>query len=162
MADYGVPEDLAGVLPWAWAEERLVANRNYWLVTAGASGRPASMPLWGVWLTDEERFWCGCSPNSRKVRNLRANPRCVVTVEDTVECVSVEGTGRVLDPGSREPGAEAAIAAWVTKYFPDPAGHDEATEFMRSHTLVEVTPEVAFGIIERVDEFSRRATRWRW
>ena len=33
---------------------------------------------------------------------------------------------------------------------------------MQAHALVEVTPDRAFGIIERADEFAQRATRWRW
>lgn len=34
--------------------------------------------------------------------------------------------------------------------------------FVRSHAIIEVTPDRAFGIIEREDEFAQRATRWRW
>jgi hypothetical protein len=33
---------------------------------------------------------------------------------------------------------------------------------MRENTIFEVTPERAFGIIEREDEFAQRATRWVW
>ena len=40
--------------------------------------------------------------------------------------------------------------------------HEEMAAFLRSNAIVEVTPERAFGIIEREDEFSRCATRWRW
>jgi hypothetical protein len=35
-------------------------------------------------------------------------------------------------------------------------------QFLRSNAIVAVTPERAFGIIEREDEFSQRATRWTW
>lgn len=34
--------------------------------------------------------------------------------------------------------------------------------FVRSHAIIEVTPNRAFGIIEREDEFAHRATRWTW
>ena len=60
MQDYGVPRDLADVLPWSWAEERLLANRNYWVITASAAGRPAAMPVWGVWLPDSSTFAFSC------------------------------------------------------------------------------------------------------
>jgi hypothetical protein len=33
---------------------------------------------------------------------------------------------------------------------------------MRENTIFEVSPERAFGIIEREEEFSQRATRWVW
>jgi general stress protein 26 len=161
MSYYGVPADLAGTLPWAWAQQRLVDNRNYWVVTSSAAARPHSLPVWGVWMAETERFWFSCSPNSRKARNISENPQCVVTVDDTVECVSVEGRARVVDPaGDAE--ADRAITTYVTKYWDDPALHAEMEAFVRGHQLVEVAPDRSFGIIEREDEFSQRATRWRW
>ncbi len=160
MTDYGVPSDPEGALPWSWAEERLVTNKNYWVVTASAVGRPHSMPVWGVWLPEPERFWFSCSPNSRKARNLAENPQCAVTVDDTVECVSVEGRARAAEPD--EPEVDAMVAAYLAKYWDDPAVHPEMEAFLRGHAMYEVTPERAFGIIEREDEFSQRATRWRW
>ena len=161
MSEYGVPEDLDGALAWSWAEERLLRNRNYWLVTASVAGRPHSLPVWGVWLGDSERFWCSCSPNSRKARNIAENPWCVVTVDDTVECVSLEGRARIVEAGA-DAAVDDAVTAYVAKYWDDPTVHREMEAFVRSHAIVEVTPDRAFGIIERDDEFSRRATRWSW
>lgn len=160
MSDYGVPTDAADALPWSWAEQRLVANRNYWVVTATASGRPHSMPVWGVWMTDTDRFWFSCSPNARKARNIAENPQCVVTVDDTVECISVEGRGRIVDADADA--VDAAVRSYIEKYWDDPAVHADMEAFLRSHAILEVTPDRAFGIIERDDEFARRATRWRW
>ena len=162
MADYGVPADPAGTLPWTWAQQRLVDNKNYWVVTASAQARPHAMPVWGVWLPETERFWFSCSPNARKARNIVENPQCVVTVADTVECVSVEGRARIVDPTRDADAIDRAIAAYVTKYWDDPTVHTEMEAFVRSHAIIEVTPDRAFGIIEREDEFARRATRWRW
>jgi nitroimidazol reductase NimA-like FMN-containing flavoprotein (pyridoxamine 5'-phosphate oxidase superfamily) len=162
MTDYGVPADPAGVLPWTWAQERLVANKNFWVVTVSASARPHSLPVWGVWLSDPDRFWFSCSPNSRKARNIAENPHCVVTVDHTVECVSVQGRARPADRVRDADAIDAAVAAYVTKYWDDASVHAEMAAFVRSHAIYEVTPEVAFGIIERDDEFAQRATRWRW
>lgn len=160
MADYGVPADPEGLLPWSWAEERLVANRNYWVVTASAAGRPHAMPVWGVWMVDTERFWFSCGPRSRKARNVAENPQCVVTVDDTVECVSVEGVARVVDQTT--PGVDEMVAAYLAKYWADESLHAEMEAFIRRHLIVELTPDRAFGIIERDEEFSQRATRWVW
>ncbi len=162
MAGYGVPADPAGTLPWTWAQQRLVDNKNYWVVTASAQARPHAMPVWGVWLPETERFWFSCSPNARKARNIAENPQCVVTVADTVECVSVEGRARIVDPARDADAIDRAIAAYVTKYWDDPTVHTQMEAFVRSHAIIEVTPDRAFGIIEREDEFARRATRWRW
>ena len=159
MAAYGVPDSEDGLLPWTWAEERLLASRNYWVTTVSAAGRPHSLPVWGVWLTARERFWFGCAPTARKARNLRAVPGIVVAPTDTVEVVSVEGrarevTGQDLD----EP-----ISAYWEKYGEE-MGMERAAvaEFLTAGASFEVAPERAFGIIERADDFTRRATRWRW
>jgi PPOX class probable F420-dependent enzyme len=162
MSDYGVPDDVSDALPWEWAEERLLANKNFWVVTVSASGRPHSLPVWGAWLPEVERFWFSCSPRARKARNIRENPQCVVTVDDTVECVSVEGLARIVDPRLEVDAVDRAVAAYAAKYADGPESHDEMAEFLLAHTLVEVTPDRAFGIIERADEFATRATRWRW
>lgn len=162
MAAYGVPDDLDGALPWSWAEERLTGNRNYWVVTVSGAGRPHAMPVWGVWLANPDRFWFSCAPSSRKLRNVRENPACVVTVDDTVECISVEGTARVVDPESEPDAVRRVVDPYLAKYWEDPAVHAEMEAFLRSNAIVEVSPLVAFGIIEREEEFGPRATRWRW
>jgi PPOX class probable F420-dependent enzyme len=156
MQEYGVGGDDWTPLPWSWAAERLAPNRNYWVVTVSGSGRPHALPVWGVWDEAVNRFMFSGSPNSRKARNIAANPRVVVTVDDTVECVSVEGVARVIEPG--EQGREEWIDRYMAKYGP----LEEALtpEFVRDHLMVEVVPDRAFGVIERADEFSTRATRW--
>lgn len=159
MADYGVPADPHGALPWDWAFQRLVANRNYWVVTASAAGRPHALPVWGVWMPND-RFWFSCSPNARKLRNIAGNAQVTITVADTVECISVEGRARRADPD--DAGVDPMVTAYVHKYWPDPAVHEQMGAFVRGHAIVEVTPERAFGIIEREDEFAQRATRWVW
>jgi hypothetical protein len=162
MTDYGVPVDPEGALARQWAEERLLANRNYWVVTASPVGRPSAMPVWGVWLVDEQQFWFSTSANSRKARNLAVNERCAVTIDDTVECVSLEGRARRVEPDAGAEGFDAMLASYLAKYWPDPAVHAEMEQFLRSHAVFVVVPERAFGIIERDDEFASRATRWRW
>ncbi len=162
MADYGVPVDPEGTLPWSWAEERLVANRNYWVVTASASARPHALPVWGVWLAEPDRFWFSCSPKARKLRNITENPQCAVTVDDTVECVSVEGRATIADAHQDAASIDRVIAAYLAKYWEDPAVHSEMEAFLRRNAIVEVIPDRAFGVIEREDEFAERATRWRW
>jgi nitroimidazol reductase NimA-like FMN-containing flavoprotein (pyridoxamine 5'-phosphate oxidase superfamily) len=158
MADYGVPDDLDGVLPWSWADERLTACRNFWIVTASTSARPHALPTWGIWMSEIERFAFSCSTHSRKARNLRTNPQIVVTVDDTVECVSVEGRAREVAGADTEP----YVDAFARKYESDPVKQRELAEFIHSNAIFQVVPERAFGIIEREDEFSQRATRWVW
>ena len=158
MPGYGVPDDLAGALPWSWAQERLVGCRNYWVVTASARARPHAMPVWGVWLADRERFVFSSSPGARKARNLAENPQASVAVDDTVECVVVEGT--VAAAAGTDAGA-AAIEAYVTKYA-EPDGRATLAEFIGINALWMLVPERAFAVIEREEEFGPKATKWTW
>lgn len=160
MPDYGVVAATWEPLPWSWALERLVPNRNYWIVTVSAAGSPAASPVWGVWDPDSQRFAFAIAPTSRKARNIARNPRVAVLVDDTVESVSVEGAAMVIpadDPTHHER-REAWIARYVEKYGPiEPS---LTAEFVRENTIVEVTPTRAYAVIERPEEFSTRATRW--
>lgn len=155
MPDYGVNGESWEPLPWSWAAERLAANRNFWVVTASPDGRPHAMPVWGVWDEADGRFAFSCSPRARKARNLAANPQAVITTDDTVECLSVEGrAGAVADERRHE--------QWIERYLAkyQAAAPDLSADFLRQHMMLEFAPERAFAIIEREDEFSTRATRW--
>ena len=156
MADYGVNVPEWQALPWSWAAERLIATRNYWVTTASAAGQPHSLPVWGVWDDDDRQFMFSCSPNAKKVHNLAANPSIAITNSDSVECVSVQGSAKLLTDMAR-------IDGWVERYvrrYGDEMG-PEAGNFIRSHACFEVTPTLAVSVIERADEFAKRATRWR-
>lgn len=155
MPDYGVDTPAWEPLPWSWAAERLAANRNFWVVTASADGRPHALPVWGVWADDEGRFAFSCSPRARKARNLAANPHAVVMTDDTVECLSIEGQVGAVSDDQRQ-------TQWIDRYLAkyQPMAPDLSADFIRQHLLLEFVPERAFAIIEREDEFSTRATRW--
>ena len=133
MPDYGVDTDKWVALPWSWAVERLEQSRNLWVVTASATGRPHALPVWGVWDDDVPGFGWSCAPGSRKAANLAANPQVCVMVD-----------------------------AWIDRYLGKYGGEGVTAEFLRENALFEMLPERAFGIIEREDDFSNRATRWRF
>ena len=158
MPGYGVPDDPDGLLPWSWAEERLIVCRNYFVVTADGSGRPHVMPTWGVWSPERSVFWFSGSARSRKVRNLSRNPQMAVAVDDSVEVVSVEGIGGPIPHGDRDRMAEAFAA----KYEEDPAAREAMAEFVKANSIYEMVPDRAFGIIETPEDFSRSATKWAW
>lgn len=157
MRDYGVRAETWRPLPWSWAAAKLVGGRNYWLVTASAAARPHALPVWGVWDEDEHRFAFSCAPGSRKARNIAENPQVTVAVDDTVECLSVQGLADVVrDEGRRDVWARR----YVDKYRPHAAGLD--TRFVLAHLVVEVRPDVALAVIERDEDFATRPTRWRF
>lgn len=157
MPGYGVETPEWRGLPWEWAAERLMGTRNYWVVTASATGQPHSLPVWGVWHDAEQRFMFSCAHGSKKARNLASNPQMAFTNDDTVECVSVQGTAALV----AEP---ARLSEWVDRYVAKYGAEvgPELGDFVRQNAVYEVTPSLAFSVIERADEFATRATRWRF
>jgi PPOX class probable F420-dependent enzyme len=150
MPGYGLPDrgDSAGLLPWSWARERLESSRRYWVATVRPDGAPHLMAVWGVWLDGALYFSTG--PATRKARNLRADPRCTISIEDAGEAVVVEG---VAEPADTPEVIAMVRPAYLRKYG---SGWPEDG----SGPLLAVRPRVAFGFIEREADFSRTATRW--
>ena len=148
MPGYGISPSEEGLLPWAWAVERLERAHNYWVATTGPDGAPHLAAVWGLWRDDTFAFSTGGA--SRKARNLAADPRCVVAPEQAGESVVVQGTaGRVTDPTT----LAALLAAYRDKYgagFPDPL----------EHPVLAVRPRVVVAVVEREPLFSSSATRW--
>ena len=155
MPDYGVDGPSWAPLPWSWAAERLTANQNFWVVTVSADGRPHALPVWGVWDDPEARFAFSCGPRARKLRNLAFNPLAVIMVDDTVECISVEGRAAPVRDDRRR---DHWIERYLGKY--QPIAPDLSADFLRRNVMVVFGAERAFGVIEREQEFSTRPTRW--
>ena len=157
MSDYGVDTPDWTPLPWSWAAARLGQGRNYWVVTASASGRPARPAGVGRLGRRRAPLRLLVRAASRKAANVAANPQVTVAVDDTVECVSVEGRADVVEDERRGP--RGSSATWrSTRRSRRPSTAD----FIRENLVVELVPERAFGIIEREEEFAARATRWRF
>src|SRR5512146_1291179 len=106
---YGVPENNEGVLPWSYFDERMAAARNYWISTASKDARPAATPVWGVWM-DGILYFDG-SPDTRRGRNIRQNPRAVVHLESGDQVVIMEGAVQYLDRAPERALAERLSAA---------------------------------------------------
>ena len=152
MPGYGIlpADDGTGLLPWSWAEERLIASRNYWVATVWPDGRPHMMPVWGMWHEDE--FWFSSSKPSRKARNLSANPRCVVTTEDANNPVVGEGTSRLItSPHELALMLELENAKYSTSYGIDMLDPTLNASF-------RVRPLWAFGL--QAGDFTGSPTRW--
>ena len=105
------------------------------------------MPVWGAW--DGEALWFSSGRRSRKVRNLAADPRCVVTTDDPKDPVVVEGSAELVS--DRET-IERVAGVMSAKY-----GNISA-DFLAEHALIRVRPTWAFGITH--DDFSGSPTRW--
>lgn len=140
MPGYGtLPADQgSGLLPWSWAEERLVRSRNFWLATISAAAVPHLMPVWAVW--EDGGLWFSSSCGSRKARDLAAEPRCSVATEDAAEPVVVHGRARLVTD-------RAALLAMLTaenaKYG---TSYGEEMVDPAANSVFVLQPEWAFAL----------------
>lgn len=152
MPGYGIAgaSEGSGLLPWSWATERLTSSRNYWLATVWPDGRPHVMPVWGHW--DGSAFWCSSGGHSRKVRNLRADHRCVVTTDNAVQPVVLQGIADIITDRNEIRGFLAAVntkySEAIDEEFLDPA----------VNATIRVRPEVVIALDD--DDFIGSPTRW--
>jgi PPOX class probable F420-dependent enzyme len=92
----------------ARADERLRREIVVWLTSVAEDGRPQATPVWFLW--DGESFLIYSQPGTRKVANIRGNPKVSLHLNsDAVgdDAVIVEATARLADdesPADRVPG----------------------------------------------------------
>lgn len=149
---------------WAEARRQLEDAPVYWLSTVRPDGRPHVTPLIALWL-DRALYFC-TGPSERKARNLRRNPRCVLTtgtsaLDEGLDLV-VEGEAvnvtdetrlrRVADAYESKYGPDWRFEVRDGAFFHGDAGTSKALVF-------EVKPVKALGF-GKGKVFSQ--TRWRF
>jgi hypothetical protein len=106
------------------------------------------MPLWGVWVDGSLAFSTG--RQSVKASNLRHSPWCVVSTDNAAEPVVVEGLATWVKDGRI---LTRLCEAYAAKYGAPPPDLAEGPMFV-------LAPTMAFGFIERAEDFAASATRW--
>jgi hypothetical protein len=156
---YGLPTDDTGLLPWAWAEENLTRAMNFWFATTRPDGRPHATPVWGVW--HEGSLYFDGSPETRRMKNIAANPNVSVHLESGDEVVILEGTAAPV-PAPPDPKLAAELASiYSTKY----AAHEykPTPDQWDNGGLYEMRPRIGLGWTLRPgEEFGASYTRWRF
>jgi hypothetical protein len=137
---YGIPESEEGMLPWSHVTGRMGKPRNYWIASVSLSGRPHTVPSWGVWV--DNVFYFGGGPKTRHLRNIMANPAIVVHLESGDEVVIIEGDAEeITDPDLQKRIDEA----YVQKY-----------KMPHGTPVFALRPRKAFGWTE----YPTTVTRW--
>jgi hypothetical protein len=145
----------AELLPWEHARQRLEEAIVYWVGTTRPNGRPHVTPIWGVWV-DETLYFDG-SPETRRGRNLAANPAVAIHVsrgDDGKDIVILEGEAHQIFGPGREL-AEKLVAAYSAKYASE--SYAPALDTWDQGGLYRVTPRLVLAWTT----FHRNATRWR-
>ncbi|MEU4369225.1 pyridoxamine 5'-phosphate oxidase family protein [Micromonospora chersina] len=91
-------------------ETRLADERNVWLCTVRRDGSPHVTPVWFVYA--DGTWWIGCDARSVKARNLEADPRVSLALEDGTVPVVAEGVARL----HRGDFPTTVVEAFASKY----------------------------------------------
>ena len=110
--DYGISKAKEFV-DWGRIEERLSADRVYWIATVGPTGRPRVRPVDGLYL--DRTIWVGGSPATRWVQEAESHPAVSVHLDGSDEVIIVEGDAEVIEPMDRA-FADRLAAASNAKY----------------------------------------------
>ena len=159
MPGYGVPTEPEGMLPWSFAADRLSSSHDYWLATVWPDGRPHVMPVWGAWFDD--RLWFSTDQISRKARNLRADARCVVTTDNPLEPVVLDGMAEMITDRAQ---VVALTEVLRVKYSAEWLEEVYTVDFFDANLggggTYRVTPTSVFAL--KQSEFTASPTRWRF
>jgi Pyridoxamine 5'-phosphate oxidase len=90
---YGTPTKL---LSWADVDDRLATALHYWLATTRPDGRPHVVPIDGLWVGGACHF--GGAPETVHARNLQADPRAAIHLDDSEAATIAEGVAEVHLP----------------------------------------------------------------
>jgi hypothetical protein len=144
-------DDLSALKPWAWAVERLEKSHNYWISTTRPDGRPHLMVIWGIWW--EGALWFSTGPQTRKAKNIAAQPNCVIGTEKADEAVIVEGTAtEITDRAEWKRMGDIYDRKYGGQLLPllESSGG----------SVFRIEPKVAFGQDEHAEDFVQAATKW--
>ena len=154
MPGYGVlsANQGTGLLPWSEAQRRLAASHDYWLATTWPTGRPHVMPVWGLW--DDDAVWISTGGRSRKLANLRRDPRCVITSSDARNPVIVDGEAKIV--------TEIAGISRFLRLLNEKYGTSYAIGFLDPavNATIRIVPVTAFALLQA--DFTGSPTRWRF
>jgi nitroimidazol reductase NimA-like FMN-containing flavoprotein (pyridoxamine 5'-phosphate oxidase superfamily) len=150
MPGYGIPENKKGLLSWSHVNERMAEAQNYWICTVSPDSHPHATPVWGLWL--ENRLYFGGSPQTRRNRNMSANPAVCVHLESAADVVILHGEARELRSPDRSLTIRLAEASGEKYgYKPKPEDYDAGGTYVFSPRMVLAWKN-----------FPKDATRWQF
>lgn len=148
-AEYGVPKDRKGLLPWSHVTERMAHALHYWICSVGSDSRPHVTPVDGLWL-DDKLYFSG-SAQTRRNRNLAANPAVSIHLDSSDDVVILHGDARLQTP-------DHAMAFKLTKGSAEKYGYGPSPEDYEKMGIYIFHPRLVFAW----KQFPRDVTRWQF
>jgi PPOX class probable F420-dependent enzyme len=96
------------------AERRLRENLVGWFTSVRPSGQPVSVPV-GFVVKDDDTILVYSQPGKEKLRNIEANPRVTLALDETAggrDVIRLEGTAKHVP--EHPPAVD--VDPWVAKY----------------------------------------------
>ncbi|MFQ5407664.1 MAG: pyridoxamine 5'-phosphate oxidase family protein [Anaerolineales bacterium] len=90
--------------------DRLAAERNVWIATVRADGRPHLVPVWYV--VHDDRWYICTAPGSVKARNIAHSPHVALALEDGNDAYVVAGIAAPVEPPAEVARAFRAKYDW--------------------------------------------------
>jgi hypothetical protein len=148
-AEYGIPKNNKGLLPWSHVTERMSQARHYWICTVGSDNRPHVTPVDGLWFDDKLYF--GGSPQTRCNRDLVANPAVSVHLDSSDDVVILHGDTHLQTPNHE-------LAVQLAKASTEKYGYAPNPEDYQASGVYEFRPRVVFAW----KQFPNDVTRWQF
>lgn len=148
-AEYGIPKNNKGLLPWSHVTERMTQAMHYWICTVDADGRPHVTPVDGLWLND--RLYFGGSPQTLRNRNLAANHAASVHLDSSDDVVILQGDASLETP-------DHELAVQLSKASAEKYGYAPGPEDYETSGVHVFRPITVFAW----KQFPRDVTRWQF
>jgi PPOX class probable F420-dependent enzyme len=123
------------------AERRLRENLIAWFTSVRPSGQPDSVPV-GFLVQDDDTILVYSQPGKDKLRNIAANPRVTLTLDETAlgsDVIRVEGMAKHVPDHPPASDVEAHVAKYGEHIASSGYGTPERFAAMFSEAIV-ITP----------------------
>jgi len=148
-AEYGIPKNDKGLLPWSHVIDRMTQALHYWICTVDPPGRPHVTPVDGIWL--EDKLYFGGSPKTKRNRNLAGNPAVSVHLDSSDDVVILHGKVSLQTPDHNLVVQLSKASAAKYGYGPNPEDYE-------SSGIQIFRPLTAFAW----KQFPKDVTRWQF
>jgi hypothetical protein len=148
-AQYGVPKNNKGLLSWSHVIDRMTQALHYWICTVDVHCHPHITPVDGLWL--DITLYFGGSPQTRRNKNLTANPAISVHLDGSLDVVILYGEAHLQTPDHSLAVQLAKASSQKYGYAPQPEQYETAgVHVFRPQTVIAWK------------QFPKDVTRWQF
>ena len=111
------------------AQSKLKTEKNIWIASVRADGRPHLVPIWFVW--EDNKIYLSIDPKSVKAHKIAKNPHIALALEEGTHPVICEGQAFSVPT----PLPEEVKQLFFVKYGWDIASEKQYNQLLEVHPL---------------------------